>query len=71
MEDSQSQQQDESIIDRLSEEEKAWRKSLEVGSKLDAIKVETESNIKMWTKGEIIEINGNFLHIQFENDLRF
>lgn len=54
----------------MSEEEKEWRKNLKPGSKIDALKVDMEYNLKMWAKAEVLSVDGEVLHVAFENDVR-
>jgi hypothetical protein len=56
------------LINQLSEEEKQWRKSLDVGSKIDAIKRCGDYNMKMWAKAQFLKIDGDLIHVAFEND---
>ena len=58
------------IIEKLSNEEREWRQSLVIGSKVDAVKIDYEFNLKMWSKGEIISISGDIIQVQFENDIK-
>ena len=41
---------DKSFIEKLSEEDIEWRKSLIPGSKIDALKVDMEYSLKGWAK---------------------
>lgn len=52
---------DRSLIEKMSEEEKEWRLSLQPGAKIDALKVDVEHNLKMWAKAEVLSINGEVL----------
>ncbi|CDW89068.1 ubiquitin carboxyl-terminal hydrolase family protein [Stylonychia lemnae] len=61
---------DPTIIDKLSLEEKNWRQSLQIGSKVDAVKIDYEFNLKMWAKGEIHSIVNDIFLVAFENDIK-
>lgn len=65
-----SAQNDPSLADKLSVEERAWRKSLVKGSKIDAIKLDNEYNLKIWAKAEVSSITGDIFQVVFENDIR-
>lgn len=41
--------------DHLTEGEKAWRGSTEVGTQLDAVKIDPESKVKCWSQATITE----------------
>ena len=56
------------MIHNLPEEEREWRQKLQRGSKVDAIKIDTEYNLKVWAKGEVIDVNGDLLYVMFQND---
>ena len=56
------------LVDQLSEEDKQWRKSLDVGSKIDAIKRCGDYNMKMWAKAHVLKVDGDLIHVKFEND---
>jgi hypothetical protein len=63
---------DPNIFERLSEEEKEWRLSLNEGSKVDAIKIDGEYHLKQWSKGVISNMigNGKYFQVKFENDFQ-
>jgi hypothetical protein len=59
---------DPSIIDKLAPEDVAWRKSLKEGDKIDAVKIDLNYNLKMWSKAEITLITNDIFHLFFEDD---
>lgn len=65
---------DTSVEDKMSDEEREWRKGLVVGVQVDAVKVDADFNLKMWAKGVISDIRDTddqgkkLFEITFEND---
>jgi hypothetical protein len=53
---------------RLSLKERSWRKSLQTGDKVDAVKRCGDYNLKMWSKATVLSIDGELIHVKFEND---
>jgi len=41
---------------------------LQVGSKLDAIKRYSDFNLRIWAKGFVFKVDGELIHVVFEND---
>ena len=55
---------------RLPEEERMWRKSLQVGSQVDALKIDFDRNIKVWSKAYVARMSDDLIEVVFENDSR-
>ena len=63
-------QYDPNVAERLPEEERLWRKSLQVGSQVDALKIDFDRNIKVWAKAYVSRMSDDLIEIVFENDSR-
>ena len=61
---------DPTIADKISQEEKDWRKALQIGSELDAVKFDVEYNLKVWAKAHVTRLDGELVEVTFENDSR-
>ena len=53
---------------RLPEEERFWRQSLSVGSRVDAVKRDNEHNLKVWAKATVINVENDLIQLVFDND---
>ena len=40
----------------------------DIGSKLDAVKTDREHNLKVWAKATVINVEGELIQVQYEND---
>ena len=45
-----------------------WRRALVAGSKVDAVKLDTDYNLKVWSKAEVTAVNQDIISIHFIND---
>jgi len=46
-----------------------WRKDLDVGSRVDAVKLDPEFQRKAWAYGTVVEVDGDELRIHFDADI--
>ncbi len=59
---------DQQLGERIPEDERLWRKSLQPGDLVDAVKFDMEYNLKIWAKATIKNVNVELIEVSFIND---
>jgi hypothetical protein len=59
---------DPQLAQRMPQEEREWRQSLQAGSRVDAVKRDNEHNLKRWAKATVVQVEDELIQVIFDND---